>query len=150
MYISYLNCRFNYFSPFLFLRLCWNHSITLNIFLNDLIYCWSCNAYSLGNIGDWHSNRFQVPIFPESQFNDPNFHGKLHLWSLLQEFVQVSDWQVNYFGILFFQNDVWWILFHLLMELFSFLMNRLDHLYLARYGPQVPCWNYELRKIHFS
>jgi hypothetical protein len=61
---------------------------------------------------------------------------------LLQEFVQVSDWQVNNFWILLFQNNIWWILFHLFMESFSFLLNGLNHLYLF--------WYYELRKIHFS
>ena len=139
--ISYHYCTFNDFSSFLFLRLSWYHSITFNIFLNDLIYCRSCNANSFGNICDWHPDGSQIPIFAESQFNDLDFHGKLHLGPLLQEFVQVSDWQVYYFRILFFQNNIWWILLHLFMEVLSFHLNGLDLIYL---------WIDKFRKVVFS
>ena len=55
--------------------------------------------------------------------------------------MQVFDWKVYYFWILFLQNLIIRVLLHLLMELFSFLMDRLDHLNL---------WFYVFIKVLFS
>ena len=131
--ISNLNSSFDDFLPFLLLWLCWDHSVTLYVFLDDLVDCWPGDTYSFSNVSDWHSNRFQVSIFPESQFNDLDFHGELYLRSMLQELMQVFDWQVYYFWILFLQNLVIRVLLHLPMELFSFLLDWLDHLNLGFY-----------------
>ena len=80
--ISYHYCSFDNFPPFLFLRLSRNHSVTFDIFLNDLIYCGSCNTHPFCNIWNWHYCRLQIPILAESQFDDLDFHCKLYLWSM--------------------------------------------------------------------
>ena len=55
--------------------------------------------------------------------------------------MQVFDWKVYYFWIFFLQNLVIRVLLHLLMELFSFLLDWLNHFNL---------WFYVLVKVLFS
>ena len=111
----------------MFLRDCRNHSTINYIILDDLVSCRPGNAYPFGDVGDRKPDGSQVPIFSESQFYDLDFHRELDLRPVLQELVYISDWQVDNARILLLQNLVVAILLHLLVEVFSLLLNGLDH-----------------------
>ena len=75
---------FYHFSYFLLFRNWWNNSIIFDIFLNDFVNCRPGYASSFCNISNRHSNRSQISVFSESQFNYLDFHWKLHLRSVPQ------------------------------------------------------------------
>ena len=77
--IIYVDRPFYDLASFLPFRNGGNHSIVMEIFLDDLVDGRSGYADSFFNVADCHSNRSQVSILPEPQLNDFHLHRKLHL-----------------------------------------------------------------------
>ena len=117
----------NNIRSFLFLRDRRNPSIVDYVILDDLVNRRPGNAHSLGDVGDRKPDGPQVPIFAESQLYSLDFHRELDLGPVLQELVYISDRQVDNVRILLTQNLVVAILLHLLVEVFSLLLDGLDH-----------------------
>ena len=81
--------------PLMFL---WNaryHSIIDLILLDDLVHGGTSDADLFCNVGDRHSHRLQLSISSESELDDLHFHGKMDTGPLLQELVQILDWQID-------------------------------------------------------
>jgi len=138
--ITYVDRPFYDLASFLFFRNGRNHSVVFDIFLDYLVDSWPGYAYSLCNVADRHSNRPQVSVLSEPKLNNFYFHRKLHLGSVLQQFLEISYRQVQNFWILIFQDLVVAVVLHLLVELVSFLLDGLDHGHL---------WDYILWKVVF-
>jgi len=115
-----------------------NHSIIDLVVLDDLVHGGTSDAHLFCNVSDGHSHRLKYAISSKPKFNDFNFHCKINTRPLLQELLQILDWQIDNFGILLKQDVIESVTSHFTMvfspalqfgRLFLILLMRCAHGY---------------------